>query len=365
MTLPRYRIRAFANEGAGFFGPGNLIAEFELGKNLGYADYLNDVPEAFFTLNQDDPKISLLQPYRDKAHILIYRDADLVWGGILGEWDANERDVILYAYGYLAYLYLLTTDWNIAYTTAQINTIVEDAIDYVMALTDSPAGWLTKGTIEAPVTTSGGATPISLPSYRMFWKRVLFLLREMAALAVGNTTNTPVFEITPDGTFNFWKNLGQDRDIRWEYGDGRVSGFNENVVPILKRTEVLAAGNNPNDALLRSDQEDTTLRHDIGRRMEPTFFSWVRDGTELDRATAFRLSMMKRDVVDLMLQFHPGSLLPPRATGAGYVLGDRVDVKVDRGITQVDSKYLIRGAQTLVIRGSERVNILLDERSGA
>lgn len=365
MSQPRYRIQAWDNTGFGF-GPGDLIAEFQLGKNLGYADYLNDVPESFFTLSQDDPKVALLAPWRDKAHLKIYRDSDLVWAGILGEWDANERDVIIYGYGYLALFYLLVTDWNVAYTTAQINTIVEDAFDYVATtLTDSPAEWIAKGTIEAPVTTSGGSTAISLPSYRMFWKRALFLFREMAALAVGNTTNTPVFEVTPTGTFNFWKNLGQDRDITWEYGDSRVSGFNENVVPILKRTEVLAAGNNPNDALLRSDVEDSTLRAAIGRRMEPMFFSWVRDGTELDRASNFRLSMLKRDVVDLMLQFHPGSVIPPGATGAGFVNGDRVNVKVARGITDVDGQYLVRGYQTLVIRGSERVNVLLDERSGS
>jgi len=247
----------------------------------------------------------------------------------------------------------------------QINTIVSDYITYAKTtLTNSPAAWLTTGTIQAPVTTSGGATPISLPTYKLFWKRGLFLLHEMAALAIGNTTNQPVFEVTPTGTFNFWKNLGQDRTTRWEYGDGRVAGFAESAVPILKRTEVLAAGNNPNDTLLRSDIDDATLRAAIGRSQEPMFFSWVRDSTELDKVAQYRASMLKRDVSDLMLQFHPGSLIPARATGAGFVLGDRVNVKIDRGITSIDSKYMVRGQQVYVIRERERVNILVDERSG-
>lgn len=342
-----------------------MITEFSKAKNIGWADYLNDVPEAFFTLSQDDPQLARLAGYRDKTIIKVYRNTDLVWAGLMGEWDANERDVVIYAYGYLAYFYLLASGWNVEYTTSQIDTIVSDLFTYLTStLTDSPMAWLTSGTIEAPVTTSGGATAISLPTYRLFWKRGLFLLREMAALAVGNTTNQIVFEVTPSGTFNFWKNLGQDRTIRWEYGDRQVSGFSESAAPILKRTEVLAAGNNPNDALLRVDVDDATLRADIGRRMEPIFFSWVRDSEELEKVADFRGAMLKRDVSDLTLQFHPNALVPARATGAGFVLGDRVNVAIDRGITQIDDKYMIRGQQVYVIRESERVNLLIDERSG-
>lgn len=362
--MTTYRIQAWDTSGTGF-GPGVQIAEFSKAKNLGWADYLNDVPEAFFTLSQDDPQIQRLRTYRDKTIFKIYRDSDNVWSGPMGEWDANERDAVFYGYGYLSYFHKLASAWNVSYASAQINTIINDAWTYATStLTNSPAAWLTLGTVQAPVTTSGGAVAIVLPTYKLFWKRILFLFHEMAALAVGNTTNQPVFEVTPSGTFNFWKNLGQDRAISWEYGDGRVSGFSESAVPILKRSEVLAAGNNPNDTLLRTDIDDAVLGAAIGRGQEPMFFSWVRDGTELDKVAQYRASMLKRDVSDLMLQFHPNSLVPFRATGAGFVLGDRANVKIDRGITNIDAKYMIRGQQVYVIRESERVNLLIDERSG-
>ena len=112
-----YHIQAWDNSGTGF-GPGVQLAEFSNAKNLGWAEYLNDVPEAFFTLNQDDPQLLRLRTYRDKTHIRIFRDSDLVWAGMMGEWDANERDAIIYASGYLSYFYKLASGWNVSYTTA-------------------------------------------------------------------------------------------------------------------------------------------------------------------------------------------------------------------------------------------------------
>jgi len=97
-VAPQYTVRVYDMTGANF-GPGNLIAQFRWAKNVGWGDYLLDVPEAFFTLNQDDPSIALLRAYKDNAHVRLYRDADLVWGGFLGEWDATETDAVFYCYG--------------------------------------------------------------------------------------------------------------------------------------------------------------------------------------------------------------------------------------------------------------------------
>lgn len=362
-VAPKYTIRAY-DSNATTFAPNNLIAEFRNAKNLGYADYLNDVPEMFVTINQDDPQLAAIAAHKNDTHIKIFRNSDNVWSGFLGEWDANERDVILYGYGHLGLFYFTHSAWNVAYTSAQVNTIVSDELTASKGQTNSLTNWITTGTIEAPVTTSGGATPISLPTYRLFWKRTLFTFRELAALSVGNTTNSIVFEVTPSGTFNFWKNLGQDRtNLMWEYGDSRVSGFTESHALIERRNYVSAAGSNPGSALLRTQQSGTTSV--IGKRMEPIFFSWVRDQTELERVAKFRLAMLDRDVPDLELNFHPNSIIPAKATGAGFVLGDRARAKVVRGLTNIDGNYLIRGQQVYYVRGSERVNLLLDERSGS
>lgn len=359
-----YRVQAWDMTGTGF-GPGALIAEFEDAVNLGYADYINDVGEAFFTLSQDDTKVSLLRSHRYNAHIRIYRDTDLVWAGFMGEWDANERDVIFYAYSYAGLLYLYLTDWNVAYTNAQVDTIVSDAWTRAKTtLSSSLVGWVTTGTIQAPVTTSGGATAIVLPSYRLFYKRILFLLKELAALSIGQTTNVVQFEITPAGVFNFWKNAGSDLDVTWSYGGRGVKGFYDSSVPFLLRNDLYGVGINPNDVTLRDTAENAASITARGRRQEPIFFPWVRDSLEIDRVLGRRLQLALREDVEVGIEFYPDQMIPPRATGATWGIADRVNVKVDRGITSIDGQRLVSGYQVIYIRGAERVRALIQERPG-
>src|SRR3972149_8584957 len=84
MPAPSYRVQVFDVLAGGTYGIGTLLAEFENSKSLGWADYLNDVPEAFFTVNQDDPKLSLVAGKQGKAPVRIYRNSDLVGGGWCG-----------------------------------------------------------------------------------------------------------------------------------------------------------------------------------------------------------------------------------------------------------------------------------------
>lgn len=366
MPAAKYRVQVWDATGTGF-APGNLLAEFENAKNVGWADYLNDVPEAFFTINQDDPKTAVLRAHKDDpCHVLVYRDDDLVHGGLMGEWDANEDDVIVFSYGYLAVLFLLVTAWNLEYTNAQIDTIVSDAWTRAKTtLTSSLVAWVTTGTIEAPATTSGGSTAIVLPTYRLFYKRILFVLRELAALAVGNTTNSPVFEITPSGTFNFWKNRGVARDLLWTYGDGKVQGYHENNAPIHRRNDLLTVGMNPNDVLLRREVDNSSDITAKGRRQEPLFFSWVRDSTELERAGDFRAALSIRGSIDLTVRFYPNRLVPAGATGAGFALADTVNLHIVRGVTDVEDAFQVIGQQVYWIRGQERVRVLVQELPGA
>jgi hypothetical protein len=364
MVAPRYKVQVWDMSGSGF-GPGALAAEFNDAVNLGWADYLNDVPEAFFTLSQDDPKVSVLRDVRDNAHIKIYRDSDLVWGGFMGEWEANERDVIVYGYGYLALLYLYLTDWNTAYTNAQVDDIVDEQWTRAKTtLTSSLLEWVTTGTIEAPVTTTGGATPIVLPTYRVFYKRILHVMKEMAAISIGPTSNVVVFEITPSGTFNFWKDRGSDLDLVWRYGNRGVKGFSESNVPILRRNHTLAVGVNPNDVLLKQSKEFASDIAAKGRRMEPIFFSWVRDSDELERVMNRRAALAVRTDVDLPLEFYANEVVPPGATGAGWALADRVNVRVGRGVTNISTRQMVSGVQVLYVRGSEHVRALMQERPG-
>lgn len=357
-------------------GYGSRLAYLENAKNVGFANYLNDVPQAFFTVDQDDPKLALIRDYVGKAHVRIYRlegigspTQTLVWAGLLLEADANERDVVFYCYGYLAALFWLHTDWNVQYKATQINTVVSDAWTRAKTtLTNSEVKFVSTGTIEAPVTTSGGAVAIVIPQYGLFHKKILYLLNEMAALGVGNTTNVVAFEITHASTptFNFWKNKGSDKpNIQFEYGDKRVSGFSDIWLPVYRRNDIIAVGSAPNNLLLRTETDDAADSGSPGywgRRQEVIYFPWVRDTTELARVSGLRAALSKRNQHVVTLRFFPNSA-KPTAASPGWSLGDRVKVKIDRGATSINSVYyLVVGEKVLYVRGTEHVRLELQER---
>lgn len=377
--MAKYRVFLFATVAAssGGFGPGALLAELESVKNVGWERHLNDVSTAFFTINQDDPKLTGLRPYKGTAHVLITRDNETVHRGVWGGLSARGEDVVFYSYGYEAFLYSLTTDWNTRWQDAQIDTIVSDLWTRAKSdLTYSPVGFVTTGTIQAPVTTSGGSTAIVLPLYRVYHKRILFALRELAALGTSDTTNTVYFEManeldpTDDTvTFNFWKNRSTDRtDVKWEYPNGLVRDFLDEHEPIQARNDLPLVGSAPNDILLRQEPTQASGTHGyetIGRRMEPLFFSWVRDEEELERVGKIRLARALRVEPDLRLFMYANSVKPPGVTGAGYELGDRVKVKLKRGLTDFDQMMFLSGVQVLFVGGNERVLPWLMDRSGS
>jgi len=367
MTTYRVQVRAWADTST--FGPGAIIAEFENPMNVGYADYINDVPEAFFTIQQDSRYAPLLRGYEGRSHVWIYRNDELVHQGLWLETDNSPDDIVIYSYGYLAALYWLHTDWAQEWTSAQVDTIITDLWNRAQTThTQSNVGFVGDGTIEAAVTTSGGATPLVLPLYTTYYKRILFAMKELAAFSIGDTTNTVIFEIPPAASpvFNFWKNRGADKpDVRFEWGDKKIAWYADRKYGVWQRSELLAVGSSPNDILLRKSVTDSTVMTSIGRRQESIFLAWVRDDTELDRVMDLRLSKAVRNDTDLMLRLYPDSLDPAPASSAGYRMGDRVYVKIDRGLTNYDGYLRVIGTQALSSRGSENVRLMLQEQHGA
>jgi hypothetical protein len=355
-------VKAFLNTST--YAPGATIAEFQNVKNLGWAEYLNDLSDCFFTVNQDDPKIVNLASYlKGNAHVLVYRDATLVWAGWLMEADENQEDVVFAAYSYLAGLYWLLSDWAQEWTAQQVDTIVSDLWTRAKTtLTDSALNWITTGTIQAPVTTSGGAIAIVQAFYRIYRKRILLVLKELAAMSISDTTNVVSFEITPAGTFNLWKNRGQTRtNPIWEYPSQRVIGYRRIRNMTDRRNVLYGVGSSPRDTTLQSTQQDATDRDANGRREEAVYYSWVRDQTELDRVTARRLGLAKRDDNDLMLTFAPNSIVPWRGLNAEYEIGDKVKCRITRGITSLAANKMVTGQQVFMLRGSEYVRVFTQD----
>lgn len=375
--LPRYRVIVY--DTTTDFAVGNTICEFENLKNLGWAKYLNDVGECYFTINQDDPKLTSLRGYIGKAHVRVLRESaagtyETVWRGILSEHEANNRDVIFYAYGYESCLYWLMTKWNQSWTNATIGTIVSALITRAKGVTDSQLAFVTTGTIETPVTTSGGSTSITLPSYKAYYKRILFALKELAAVAASDTTNTCYFELAHTSsassntiTFNFWKNRSTDRAIPLAYGTN-VQDFGDRYAPILTRNYVAGVGSGAHNLLFRYEKATTAGSRGstaFGIRMEPIYLTWVRDQSDLERVTRLRAARALRTDMDLSLYMRPNAL-PPIGTGdADYRLGDRFPVVIDRGVTQIDKTMMMIGQQVIANRGAEKVYPIMLDRAGS
>lgn len=370
MTPPRYRV--IINDTGSNFGVGSTIAEFRDPWNIGWAKYLNDVPEAFFTVSQDDPALSLITRGNDigKAHVTIIRDDEAVWRGFMGEHEATERDVIFYNYGYVAHLYWLVSTWNMSWKNEEVGDIVSDLWTRAKSgIPDSPLAWVSTGTIQNPVTTSGGSTALELPSYKLYYKRILHTLKELTAVATSDTTNICYFEIDHStdptvhtNTFNFWKDRSALSSIvlKWEHN---IAGFGDRYAPILTRNHLVGVGSGASNLIFRKNVSQAGGAHGytlFGRRQEPLYISWTRDERDLERVVKLRLAKALRSDTDLSVRMAPNSLDPTAVR-----LGNRFPVLIDRGITRIDKEMLMIGLQVYANRGSEVVRPIMLDRSGS
>jgi hypothetical protein len=367
MSQPIYHVQVydFVDPSSGDFSPGDLVAEFELQKNLGYSHNINDIGRMFFTINQDDPKASILDAAVNQRKLaMLYRDDTNVWSGWLGEADETHLDAIIYAYDFASGYYDLQSDWDAEWTDAQIDTIVGDLVDYAAAKTGSRVAWLTKGTIEAPVTTSGGSTPYVQGLYKLYYKRLLFALQELTAAAISDTTNKVQFEITPDGTFNFYKDQGDVLTTNaFTWGNPQLLAYHRMRHPVLRRNKILSVGSTALDVAMRATQANSSDITAYGLSEEPIYLQFVRDADELARVGKLRLARARRFDSDIMFTFAPGAITPFRASGQSYKLGDLVSVTISRGMTNIAAEQkVIVGQQVIQYKGAEIVRPILSER---
>lgn len=345
------------------FGIGSTVAYIANPTNLAWTEYINDVGECFFTLSQTDSMIPKLRnDLNQMRHMRIYRNGQLVWGGWLGETDETPEDVIIYGYNYLSGLYMLHSDWNQEWTNENVGDIISDLWTRANSgITGSRMGWMGTGTIQNPVTTSGGAVDLTLPLYKVYYKRILSAMQELVAYSISDTTNHVVFEITPGGTFNLWKDLGSSlSNVTFAYGDGAIRHYRRLRVPIDRRTALLAVGSSPIGATLREEVTAAANISAYGRLEEAIYFSWVKNSTQLGRVARARLQRAKRIDTDLLVTFDRDAIIPARATDSLIALGDDITIDLPKGISSTGSETkMIVGQQVVVTRGSENVRLLL------
>lgn len=358
------------------FGKGDVAVIVENATHIGWSEYVNDVGEAFFSLSQEDSKISALRNFATSpgGHMEIWRNGDLVWAGWIGEVDETYEDIIVYGYSYISGLYVLLSDWDQEWTNANVNTIFDDLWTRATStLSNSRLAWATKGTVQTLWVQSGGSTTLTMPFYNIFRKRILMAYKELAAYAISDTSNKVMFEITPDGTFNLWRNRGgnyaqgtHNLSGKWRVGDGGlIRSYRRVLMPVDRRTDLYMVGSSPNDIDLQSTASDAATRSTIGRAEEPVYLSWVRDATELERIGKVRLKRASRIDYNLMITMYPDSVVPYRATDADYMLTDDLFFAISRGLSSFTDVKTVVGQQIIYSRKTENVKLLLADSAGA
>jgi hypothetical protein len=358
-------IKDFVDPSTSDFGPGATIAIIENATNIGWAEYINEVGEAFFSMSQEDPKIGLLTDALDLGkHCLIYRNGELVWGGWLGESDENLNDVVFTAYSYVSGFYHYIMQWDTEWTGVDADQIIEDAFDAAQAKTKSRVGWFTKGTIQHLWLESGGPTTLQMPLYRAPYKRILSVFREITAYAISDTDNRAKFVVTPNGTFQLWHDDKSTlNDVRWQIGDGKVRNFSRIRLPVDRRNEIWAVGTSPKNTVMRKGVTKTANRDAAGLKQEPIYMSWIKNATELERIANIRAARAVRVDTDLYLSFFRNTVVPYRASTQDYGIGDNVTISLSRGLTSLEAEVkMIVGQQVIYANGSEYVRVLLNDR---
>ena len=374
LVAPTYVImaRKCSSYSAPFDGaPGDVIGVFNKATNIGYSRIVGNIPALFFTLSQEDA--DALMTYNGTNQILgygadtdapihfdVYRNGEHVWGGSgPSEIDETPTDVIVYAYGHAQSGMTTLSGWNAEYTDKTIKQIIDTEFTAMQAKTNSSVAWWTSGTIEAPVTTSGGATAITLPYYTMSYKPLLVLLREFAAFSASDTTNRVWFDVSPAGQLDFWKNKGGPLSTPiFKYPGGNVLTFQRYRMPVDSRTKIYAVGSSPNDVDLQTSKENTSLSGYHGLKEAAVYFQWVRDSTELDRGAARRLTLATKVDRQLVLTMAPNSIAPFDATNGLQMMYD-YPVDISKGTVQYSGQMMVVGEQVIFTNGREYVRPIM------
>lgn len=207
-----YHVIVYAPDANG--GPSS--ARFDLTPyvlNLAWQAQQNMPGQAVFTLARGNAALDAVNWMQD--HVKVWRDGPTglkcVFAGKLIKPSWSGTDVLVYAWDYLAFLQRSRTGYMTMYASKLLGSqVVSPEWTAAKTATNSPFAFVNTGTIEDPLGLDG-TTPMKTNSeFGVNLFNRLFTFYNVAEMAMANTSNNVVFEITRDvpHTFNFWKNRG-------------------------------------------------------------------------------------------------------------------------------------------------------------
>lgn len=345
---------------------GNLY-EFNNCVNRAWDNYENDVGRCRFFIPHNDVKLTT-SSVSDSAfsEIRVYRDGTLVWQGLTSIIQDTIDGTWVYGETFMAALKWYSTRYDQAYAATAIGTIITNEYDNIETRSNNfLTAKITQGTIQSPYQTS---TTSNLTLDRTLYHNNFFqFLREMVIVARGEMTsswsqnsvfNISFHESTP--TFTFTRDVGADKsDVIFEL-DSEILEFNipRDLRPIENSIKAFAIAEGP--TVLTKTSTDSTSQTNFYLREAYPYFDSVSNQTDLDQRTDDLLKELKDPKREMKIKFATGL-----APFDGYVMGDNVKLRINRGRVNIDEFRRVIGMEVIIEdSGVEKTTpILQKERS--
>lgn len=341
--------------------------EFEKATSRAWEYYQNDVGRCRFFVPYNDLKLTTSSvPTGAFSEIRIYRDASLVWQGMVQIVQDTKDGTWVYGETFLAGLGWYGTQYNQAYSAQNISKLVGDEYDSIVGRSnDFLAAKITKGTIQNPYQT--GTTTNLTVTRTLFNDNYLQLLKELVIVARGEMTSSwsqnTVFNISfseTAPTFTFTRDVGsQKADVVFEL-DSEIVDFNipYDFRDIVNEGKGFAVAEGP--SILTSTESDATSAGSWYRRERYPFYPNVTAQDDLDQQVDDLVLEKKDPYTRMDLKFAAG--LTPFD---GYVMGDSIKIIVSKGRVDIDEWRRVVGMEvTILDTGVEQtVPILKKDRT--
>lgn len=211
----QYHVTTYASDANG--GPGAQKLELDPDAlNITWQRALNVPGQAALTLTRYNPKLADILYMQD--HLKIWRETTsgtkCVFAGKIIKPSKAARDAIVYAWSYEAFLQRSRTAFRTMYQNVNIGTGVVSP-EWLLAknAATSPLAFVTTGTIQDPVDITSIVAIKTNDQFGVNEFDRLTTFFTLAEMAMANTPNKVVFEIThtTPHTFNFWQNRSLQR----------------------------------------------------------------------------------------------------------------------------------------------------------
>lgn len=320
---------------------------------------LNLAGRAAFALPRSSELNSEIVPGVD--HLALWRETfdsgpELVFQGKIADSSIIATDVVWQSLDYLSYLQRSRAGYRTLYPEKQIGVEIISP-EWLLArnVDRSPLAFIATGTIQNPLGADG-VTPIKTNTkFGLMMQDRLFLFYSLAEMAMVNTTNNVVFEITLDPatpTFNFWRNRSANRTdpvLSWpgnltafSYAPGYLQYVND-LASVVKKATGGGQEEYQLDATdLSRDAQLTTYRRLQQAVSVSTLAGLASAGTESDQMKA-AVNRMLVDSLRLPKMFVAIPRMNEVKPFDGWDLGDNLMVFVQKaGDDDVDevSQYL-------------------------